>query len=305
MKNPVSKTNIPVASIAIVLLLLVTAHTVLAGGDPDEFPQNKAINSTDINDLLDQSTQQSVSPEPAAVETIETKVSEAPVSTTTELSTPVNATAAASAVNAASTTTPVAAAATEEEGNTLFGRIVEAMRPESGVPPLDNDRLTFYLSDRVLFAQFERSGARYDFERSRVHAGFMVTEDRDSLFQTGISIDASFTTSLRLSFGTRAYIALLGDENNDAFAGALGLEAAYQLPFDSLPLEFNASLYYAPDVLTFGQGDRVIDLQLGVTVPFRSQLSLFGGIRFLQIDTRTGDEEIDNRVHFGFRWDFI
>ena len=313
MINPVAKTNAPLASIAIVLIMMVSVHTVLAGGDPDEFPDtaDQALTDTNIDDSLDQQVQQSVPTEatdlaePASdtIDSIESKSSDGSVAAT---STPVNASAAASAVTAASTTTtPVAAAATEEQTNTLFSRIVDAMRPESGVPPLDNDRLTFYLSDRVLFAQFERSGARYDIESSRVHLGFMVTEDRDTLFQAGISADASFTSSLRLSFGARTYIALLGDENNDAFAGALGLEAAYQLPFERAPLEFNASLYYAPDVLTFGQGDRVVDLQLGVSVPFRSQLSIFGGIRFLQIDTRTGDEEIDNRIHIGFRWDFI
>jgi len=157
----------------------------------------------------------------------------------------------------------------------------------------------------VLFAQFERSAARYDFENARVHAGFMFTEERDTLFQAGLSLDASFVSSFRLSFGTRVYAALLSDENNDVFAGAIGGELAYHLPFEKLPLELSTSLYYAPDVFTFGQGDRVIDWQIDVTLPFRSQLSVFTGIRFLQVDTRPGDREIDNRLHIGIRWDFI
>jgi len=203
----------------------------------------------------------------------------------------------------ASTSAPAAAAA--EDQTKFISSIVDAMRPVSGVPPLDNDRFTFYLSDEVLFAQYERSAARYDFENARVHLGFMFTEERDTVFQAGLSLDASFVSSFRLSFGTRLYAALLSDENNDAFAGAIGGELAYQLPFEKLPLELSTSLYYAPDVLTFGQGDRVIDWQIDVTLPFRSQLSVFTGIRFLQVDTRPGDREIDNRLHIGIRWDFI
>jgi len=99
----------------------------------------------------------------------------------------------------ASASAPAVAAAEDEVSPRFISSIVDAMRPVSGVPPLDNDRLTLYLSDEVLFAQFERSAARYDFENARVHAGFMFTEERDTLFQAGLSLDASFVSSFRLS----------------------------------------------------------------------------------------------------------
>jgi len=179
------------------------------------------------------------------------------------------------------------------------------MRPEENVPPLDNDRLTFYLSDEVISGQYERNGARYGFDRSRAHLGFLYSEERDSVLQGGFAIDATFTNTIRLSFSTRGYVAILGEENNDAVAAAIGAEIAYQLPFDALPLEFGANFYYAPDVLTFGAADRVVDAQVDVTLPVRTQLSVFAGARYLQIDTRPGDEEVDNRVHLGVRWDFL
>lgn len=183
--------------------------------------------------------------------------------------------------------------------------LASAMRPEGSVPGLLNDRFTTYLSDRVVFVQFERNAARYDLEQARVGVSFLFSEERDSVFQLGLALDApsELASNIRLSVGTRAYIALLGTENNDAFAAGLGIEAAYQLPFERLPLELGVSLYYAPDVLTFGQGDRVVDWNVDVTMPFRPQLSIFAGLRFLQIDTRPDDREIDNRVHFGIRWD--
>ncbi len=187
----------------------------------------------------------------------------------------------------------------------VLGAITDAMRPEEKVPALSNDRLSFYLSEQVVFAQYERSAERFNLENGRTHLGLLYSEERDTVIQGGLALDASFTNSFRLSFGTRAYIALLSKENEDAFAAALGAETAYKLPFKALPLEFGASLYYAPDILTFGTADRAIDAQVDVTFPVRSQLSVFGGYRFLQIDARPDDREVDNRLHLGVRWDFM
>jgi len=198
-----------------------------------------------------------------------------------------------------------AAAEGAADSPSLLESVASAMRPEGGVPPLLNDRFSTYLSDQVVFLQFERNAARYDLEQGRASLGFMFSEERDTVFEIGLALDAPGTLSknMRLSVGTKAYVALIGRENNDAFAAGFGLEAAYILPFEKLPLELGASFYYAPDVLTFGQGDRVVDALIDVTMPFRPGLSLFAGIRFLQIDTRPDDREIDNRVHFGIRWD--
>ncbi len=195
-------------------------------------------------------------------------------------------------------------AATGDGDDSAFRAIVDAMRPSGNVDSLENDRLTLYISEKVISPQFERDAKRLGLEKSRMHVGFLVSEERDTVLQAGLSVDSSFAKSLRLSFGTRAYIALLGVENADTFATAFGAEAAYKLPFEALALEFGASFYYAPDILTFGSGDRVIDTQVGVALPFRPQLSLFGGVRFLQVDTRPEDREIDNRAHLGVRWDF-
>lgn len=199
----------------------------------------------------------------------------------------------------------VAVATAGEKASAALNTIVEVMRPQDTVQSLENDRFSLYFSDQVIFAQLERQASRFDLERARTHLAFLHSEERDTVLQGGLSLDASFTTSFRLSFGTRAYIALLNTENLDAFAAAMGAETAYRLPFKALPLELGASIYYAPDILTFGAGDQVIDWQVDVTLPVRPEFSVFGGARFLQVDTRPADREIDNRVHLGVRWDFL
>lgn len=187
----------------------------------------------------------------------------------------------------------------------IAGDVMKALTPAGTVPALSNDRFELYLSDKVAFGQYERDAAkRFDIEEGRIHLGFLYGESRDTILQTGLAVDTSLTNLFRLSFGGRGYLGLLGDENEDTVAAALGVEAAYILPFQRLPLELGASIYYAPDILTFGSSDRIIDTRVGVALPVRSQLSIFTGARFLQFDTRPGDEEVDNRVHLGVRWDF-
>ena len=200
---------------------------------------------------------------------------------------------------------PATAAATPNDQTAFFQSIGSAIKPASSVPALLNDRVTSYLSDEVFFLQFERNAARYDLEQARIGLGFLVSEERDTLFQLGVALDApsDLVNNIRLSVGTRAYVALIGEENNDAFAAGLGFEAAYQLPSEKLPLELSTAFYYAPDVFTFGQGDRIIDWTIDVTLPFRPRLSVFTGVRYLQIDTRPDDLEVDNRWHVGLRWD--
>jgi len=203
--------------------------------------------------------------------------------------------------------TAAGGSAASDGGTNLLDSIASVMRPEAQVPPLDNDRFSFYLSDEVVFGQFERNAARYDFENARISLGFLFAEEQDIVFQGGLALDApsDLVSSIRLSFGARVYGILLDEENNDSFAGAVGVEAAYTLPFNAFPLEIAGSFYYAPDVFTFGEGDRVVDAQIDLIFPFRPQLSLFVGGRFLQLDTTPGDAEIDNRVHVGFRWDIL
>ena len=199
----------------------------------------------------------------------------------------------------------VEASAEEQSGDAAFKAIVKAMTPRKPVQPLKGKRVSVYLSEKVAVAKYETDAKRFKIEKGRIHVATLYSEERDSVLHTGLAIDASFVESFRLSFGTRAYIALLNTEKTDAFAGAFGVEAAYNLPFKALPLEFSATVYYAPDILTFGASDRAIDAQVDIAFPLRAQSSLFAGARFLQVDTRPEDREIDNRVHMGIRWDFM
>lgn len=203
-------------------------------------------------------------------------------------------------VEASGATQPVEESVSDE----VFNAVVDAMKPEEPPAPLKENRFTFYMSDAVAFAQIEGSTERMKLDRGRLHLASLYSEERDSVVHGGLALDSTFTQSFRLSFGGRAYIALMGEENVDAFAAAIGAEAAYRLPIKKAPLEFATSLYYAPDILTFGAGDRAFDARFDFILPFRAKSALFAGWRFLQVDVRPEDREIDNRFHLGFHWDF-
>lgn len=215
------------------------------------------------------------------------------------------ATATADATAEAAAAAGAKAAAAGEAASKLWGNVVDAMTPEETVPPLANDRFELYLSEKVAFANYERTAERFNLDNGRMHVAFLHSEERDSIFQGGLALDTPLSKTFRLSFGSRAYVGVLSEENDDTFAAAMGAEAAYKLPFKSLPLEFGASIYYAPDILTFGVADRLVDTRFGVALPVRSQMSLFTGLRYLTLDTRPGNEQVDNRVHLGIRWDFM
>ena len=199
-------------------------------------------------------------------------------------------------------------AAVEESvaaGDAAFKAVVAAMKPRAPVGPLTSKRVNLYISEKVLSAKYERPADMLKVKNGRVHAAGIYSETRDLVVHGGLAVDSDLTQAVRLSFGTRAYIALLEAENDDVFATALGLEAAYNLPFQKLPLELAASFYYAPDILTFGAADRAVDAQVDVAFPLRPNSALFAGARYLQADTTPEDREVDNRLHMGIRWDFM
>lgn len=176
---------------------------------------------------------------------------------------------------------------------------------ESAAPAAEGARtFELYASDKTAQGRYDRDSNLLGRDGVRVHGAFLYNEERDIIFSGGLNMDVQpeYLSGFELSLGTRAYAALLARENSDAIAFAVGIEALYTLPLRKFPLEFSGSIYYAPDIFTFGQSDRVLDWQGRVGFPLTKNMSTFVGVRFLQFDTRPGSEEIDERLHLGIRW---
>jgi len=162
----------------------------------------------------------------------------------------------------------------------------------------------FYTSDKAARFRYEFSSERFNFENGRIQVGFLLTEERDNVISVGLALDTipNYLPGFQLSYGGKILAGLLGIENADVIGIALGLEAGYKLPIKQFPLQLGATVYYAPDILTFGQSDRIFDWDLRVGLPLRESVVGYVGFRYLQFDTRPGDRELDNQVHVGIRW---
>lgn len=164
--------------------------------------------------------------------------------------------------------------------------------------------MSVYASDKTAQFQFERSGGVFGLNSDRARIGFLTNETRDNTLTGSVLYDVnnSVIPGLSIMFGTKAFAGLLALENTDIVGIGASLEAAYLFPVERFPLTLTASFSYAPDILTFGQADRIIDWHVRASLPLTDNIEGFTGLRFLQFDTRAGQRELDKRVHIGVRW---
>lgn len=171
--------------------------------------------------------------------------------------------------------------------------------------PVSDERvIQFYASDKTAELLYERGSSVLNLDNSRATASFLFSEKRDNALTAAVMFDQNTINvpDFNLSFGATLYAGLLAIENADVVGLAATIEAAYQFPVERLPLRITAGISYAPDILTFGQSDRIVDWNVRAGLPLTDSIDGFVGYRYLQFDTRPGDRELDKRVHFGLRW---
>ena len=172
------------------------------------------------------------------------------------------------------------------------------------VPAQSTRAMQLYASDDTAELMYERAEPVFNLNNSRASVSFLFNEKRDNTITGSLMYDAEpeFFSGLTLSFGTKLYAGLLSIENADVVGLAASIEAAYKLPVRQFPLKLSASVSYAPDILTFGQADRIIDWNVRSGLALTKNIDGFVGLRFLQFDTRPGDRELDKKIHVGIRW---
>ena len=162
-----------------------------------------------------------------------------------------------------------------------------------------------YLSDDALQAQYIRTLDLGEFGPTEVRGGFFYNEDRDLIGLADLlAIVGDPTDSRRFEVraGTRVYGAFLALEDQDVFGIGLGGEAQYF--FDrSRDTSVTLSLFYSPDIVTFGTADNVKDVSLRFLARLRDGTDLFLGFRVFEIDLPV-DREVDDNMHIGFRRTF-
>jgi len=164
--------------------------------------------------------------------------------------------------------------------------------------------LQFYASDKAAEIQYETNKSMLGLGNDRSRIAFLFNEERDNAITASFMFDANLQSinGLAFSFGPKLTAGLLGFENNDVISLGASAEMVYTLPSKRVPLRLSGEISYSPDILTFGQSDRVIDFNYRAGLPLTSNIHGFVGLRYLQFDTRPGERKLDQHVHVGFRW---
>jgi hypothetical protein len=141
--------------------------------------------------------------------------------------------------------------------------------------------------------------------RTEISTGFLYNEDDNSLFELGlhvVDVAGSKSPGLTLAVGPKLYYATTDD--GDSIALGLGARMQYKLP-EIKRLVIGASLYFAPSVTTFKDGENFFEG--GLTLEYELLPTANAYIGFRNIRTRLedhGSTVIDKGGMAGLRFTF-
>ncbi len=162
------------------------------------------------------------------------------------------------------------------------------------------------LSNDTLELRYEGNANVQEVPRSRLTAGFFLSEDRDFVIDAGLLIPANVRLGpVSLQFGPRAFAALLDEENNDVLSLSVGTEVRLDINRRT-GLAITGKAYYAPDILTFGSADSLTDLSARAEIRVTRELLVFAGMRWFEFDLAEGGGEntLMEEVFAGVGWQF-
>ena len=197
--------------------------------------------------------------------------------------------------------TDASASAPEDEGDGI-----------APVPPTpiemagEGTAIEVALSDDYIQGRYYTGGGILGFDDATGHVGVYFSDNRDVIGNIGLMSDrvSLFKDfgNLSLSVGARTYVALLSDPDDDVVGLAPGIEGRYGLPFD-FPLALVGNFFYSPDVLTLGDAEDIIDLDLRVEAEVIPDIVGFIGFREFQFDSDEGsNKDVASEIQLGARF---
>lgn len=167
-------------------------------------------------------------------------------------------------------------------------------------------RAEVQLSNDTLQMRYMADGERVNVgSNSQASATFFLSEERDIVLNADFLFPADLGDRLELYFGPRAYAALLEDENNDVMAVSLGMEFRLEIDPGS-GLALGGQAFYAPDILTFGTADNVLDLSARVEIEVQPRLIVFVGMRWFEFELteEASERTLQEELFAGAGWRF-
>ena len=139
---------------------------------------------------------------------------------------------------------------------------------------------------------------------SRMFYTVFLSEERDVVGSAALLVDTDLDLLPRLTIqvGPQVYAGLLSEENEDAFALAVGVQLRYAL-VRSRGINIIGHAFGSPDVLTFGSADNLFDYEARAEMPLANRLIGFAGYRWFELDLVDRQERtLQNELFVGVRW---
>lgn len=160
------------------------------------------------------------------------------------------------------------------------------------------------LTEDVIQGAFIMDAAPVGLPGSDLSFGLLFSDDRDIVLSSGLMVPVLTQDvgpgPITVRIGGRAYGALLADPSDDVFALAPGIEGRFALP-TGIPTAVVANIFYAPDIVTFGNADDVVDFNTRFEAQFTERVTGFVGFRLLSFDRDVGEDDIVENFQLGIR----
>lgn len=179
----------------------------------------------------------------------------------------------------------------------LFGLPAGAQEATAQIDPAAELALS---NDTLQVHYFSKVDAGDD---GRFIGGVFLGEERDIVLSGAMLFGVDLGQRFDISFGPQLYAALLSDENQDVMALSLGGEARFY--FDSSHrFAISGQAFYAPDILTFGSADNLMDLSARAEMKISDRVIAFAGMRWFEFDLTDGSGErtLQEEVFVGLRY---
>jgi len=140
---------------------------------------------------------------------------------------------------------------------------------------------------------------------SRLEGGVFLGEERDIVLNVAKMYGMDFGRRFDVTLGPQLYAALLRDENQDVMALSLGGEVRFY--FDpQRRFAVSGHAFYAPDVLSFGSADNLVDLSARAEMQVSDRVMAFAGMRWFRFDLTNGGGErtLQEELFVGARYHF-
>jgi len=168
------------------------------------------------------------------------------------------------------------------------------------------DSVDINLRDSSAQFQYGASMGRDTLGRSEIHLGFLYTNNNNTLGEMGLTVKdevGSSTSGVTVGVGIKALVAKVPN-NKGATALAIGGVVRFA-PFSDTRFGMGGSVFLSPNIVTFGDAERISETGLKMDYEVIPQAVVYLGYRRIKLGIKFAPDAIlDEGAHIGVRISF-